>query len=575
MKQSINQKFARLFPIWIALGLSLLTLLPLTKSQFFQMHDYTHVARLVEMKQALADGHFPVRWSKDLGFGYGLPQFSFYGPLPYYLGALLMSLSISAIGSVKLIVLLNFVASYGLMYILAKRYWGKMGGVIAASAFIFLPYRSVDFYVRGAIGELSAMTCLVLVALGIDLVIEKPTKNRLVLLAIGVLFLMLSHNITAMIGLPLITSWIMVTRTLTQVHAMNRKTILTLGAGLGLGLMLACFYWLPALTEKDYTLAESLTQGFSYYGQHFLYLRQLLIPHWGYGGSIYGLDDNLSFEIGNVHLILLLSGGVGLLLYRKRSRNLLAPFVVGALFTILAVLLTTFKTQFIWDRIPLMAYVQFPWRFLAIIGVMVSFLTGRLGSVIEKQHLRHGLRWLFGFGSILLLMGYNLRYFHPETYLNNNLSLYYTDPTLIAGKMSEVIPDFIPKHQQILPLNVPQNRFEIDAKPLDLENIWVNRTHEFLLDLHRFSQHQLRINIAYFPGWKLFINGQETKFKIEPETGAMLVDLPLKTDTLLVSGLFTETPIRRFSDLVSLIGLFLVIWLILPLPSKRKINNNV
>ncbi|HOC07607.1 MAG TPA: hypothetical protein PKL32_01985, partial [Candidatus Woesebacteria bacterium] len=37
--------------------------------QFFRVHDYTHGARIAEMAISLKEGHLPVRWSPDFGFG--------------------------------------------------------------------------------------------------------------------------------------------------------------------------------------------------------------------------------------------------------------------------------------------------------------------------------------------------------------------------------------------------------------------------------------------------------------------------------------------------------------------------
>jgi hypothetical protein len=39
-----------------------------------------------EMERSLQRFEFPVRWSANFGFGYGMPLFNFYAPLPYYLG---------------------------------------------------------------------------------------------------------------------------------------------------------------------------------------------------------------------------------------------------------------------------------------------------------------------------------------------------------------------------------------------------------------------------------------------------------------------------------------------------------
>src|SRR4030042_5981597 len=90
-----------------SLILILPTLWPLFRSDFFRMHDFTHVARLVELNVALKDGQIPPRWASDFGWGYGMPLFHFYPPLSYYLAEIFYWLGLSAVTAIKLIFALN------------------------------------------------------------------------------------------------------------------------------------------------------------------------------------------------------------------------------------------------------------------------------------------------------------------------------------------------------------------------------------------------------------------------------------------------------------------------------------
>ena len=56
----------------VATLICLPALAALFRAEFFHMHDFTHVARLAEMHRALSEGHFPVRWSRNFGWGYGM-----------------------------------------------------------------------------------------------------------------------------------------------------------------------------------------------------------------------------------------------------------------------------------------------------------------------------------------------------------------------------------------------------------------------------------------------------------------------------------------------------------------------
>ncbi len=48
------------------------------QTSFFHVHDFTHGARIAEMARALDEGQFPVRWSANFGYGFGMPLFNFY-----------------------------------------------------------------------------------------------------------------------------------------------------------------------------------------------------------------------------------------------------------------------------------------------------------------------------------------------------------------------------------------------------------------------------------------------------------------------------------------------------------------
>lgn len=86
---------ALLILIWIEVSRSL------WPADLFKIHDFVHGARIAEMTTALQDGQFPVRWSSNFGYGYGMPLFEFYAPLPFYVGAGLYWLTGNLVFSIK------------------------------------------------------------------------------------------------------------------------------------------------------------------------------------------------------------------------------------------------------------------------------------------------------------------------------------------------------------------------------------------------------------------------------------------------------------------------------------------
>src|SRR6185437_687922 len=68
--------------------------------------------------------------------------------------------------------------------------------------------------------------------------------------------------------------------------------------GVALGLALATFVWLPSVLLTSNIQVQALFQGYSSYTNHFVYLHQLFHSPWGYGLSLPGDNDGMSFALG-------------------------------------------------------------------------------------------------------------------------------------------------------------------------------------------------------------------------------------------------------------------------------------
>jgi hypothetical protein len=77
-----------IFSLIVLLLLSFGAIRPLL-ARFFPMHDDTQVGRVIVMGKRYGTA---ISGSMGIGFrvGYGYPLFSYYGPLPYYVGGFCM-----------------------------------------------------------------------------------------------------------------------------------------------------------------------------------------------------------------------------------------------------------------------------------------------------------------------------------------------------------------------------------------------------------------------------------------------------------------------------------------------------
>ncbi|MBD3279147.1 MAG: hypothetical protein GF390_00365, partial [Candidatus Pacebacteria bacterium] len=451
--------------------------------QIFRVHDYVHAARIAEITRALSDGHFPVRWSANFGYGYGMPLFEFYAPLPYYIGSLFYWLGLDVVLVIKLLFAGCTAATLVGAYLLGKKLFGRWGGLVTAAALTLAPYRAVNLFVRGALSEAWGIMALPWILLGIIKVINQE-KFAWQLLVVSLAVMMLSHNLTVMMFVPfsLLFALLFYLTKLKLVKNWQQqaiKTGLQLLASYGLAVGLSAFYLLPAFLEKSFTKVEAaIIGGYFDYTLHFLYLRQFFEPNWQYGGSIWGPVDDISFFLGWGQLLAVMGLG-GLLIWQlgqlliksntqknlqvvvKRVWQLSLSSLGYLLLTLGALYLTLARARWFWRLLPLLKFVQFPWRFLTVAIVFLALVAGSSVRLVKDKKLKA----YYSLVLLLIIVAGNFYFFRPEKYLADAQSLYYTDASKIQQQMSQILPDYIPV-QMAEQLNPPDSLIlsEVDQK---------------------------------------------------------------------------------------------------------------
>ena len=145
----------KLFLSIIIVLMTIPVLLPYLRQGYFPTHDGEWaVVRLADMYRTVRDLQIPARYSGYLNAGYGYPLFNFAYPFPYYMGLIPLLFNIGFVGSIKLLFTLSVPLSALFMYLFSKKLWkSNWAGIISAVVYVYAPYRMVDLFVRGSIGE--------------------------------------------------------------------------------------------------------------------------------------------------------------------------------------------------------------------------------------------------------------------------------------------------------------------------------------------------------------------------------------------------------------------------------------
>lgn len=552
----------RFLPLLLIIILTIPTFWRLLRPGYFSMHDDLQVMRIYEIEKCFADGQIPCRWSPDMSFGYGQPMFNFYSTFPYFLGTFIRMISpLSIMATVRALFLIGLLGGAFSMYFLGRRFWGETGGVVSSIAYTYAPYHALDLYVRGALSEIFALAVLPLIFLFTYLVIniKKSSVKNICFLALSLFVLFTSHNISSLIYAPFVLFWSI----FWIIHSKKWKSIISLTTSLILGLGLSAFFLLPNIAEQTLIRKESLVSDYYFYPSHFVSLKQLFLERdWGFGPSTFGPNDEMSFQIGWPHWLLGVILGIFGLLKLKSNPKTKSILLLGLLvLSGFSAFLTHQRSFFIWEAIPILSYVQFPWRFL---GLTILFVSLAIGAIVTIPKL---VRWPAFILVVTLLIALNYPFFKPEHYW-----WWANDQEKLSGVQFELqqkaaILDYLPKSAEEAPRNkAPENPEIVSGK--GLVSNFSKRSNSFFFDAEIFEDAAVQIPITFFPGWEVIKEGKAIPSYPSGKLGLISINLPQGKH--IIGGRFRNTPVRFAGNAITVFSfLFLFSILILSENDKR------
>ncbi|MBN1168615.1 hypothetical protein JXA63_01875 [Candidatus Woesebacteria bacterium] len=537
----------------VLLFVSGLTFYKMLHPGFYPMHDDMQAMRLLQMHDCITDGQIPCRWVPDMGYGYGYPQFNYYSPLPYYVMEVFHLMGLSILTSVKIGFILTVLMGIWGMYLLSSSLWGIHAGIISACFFALLPYRAVDMWVRGAMGELWGLMLLPFVFLAIRKAVYK-VKNSEVLLAVVTSLLFMSHNISVIIFLPFIILWtayLLVQKYGFTAQTLNFKNIFKIIIGFLWGFLISAYFVLPAWFEKNLVQINTLTGGYFDYRQHFASIAQIFTStYWNYGSSQPGIYDEIFLGIGILHwTIALTSLLVFIALKRRKTIKTVLLLIVLAF---VASFMAHPKSSFIWNSLGIIKYLQFPWRYLLAAGFLFSLAAGSITAPIRRK--RNKAR-LITVTVLVLAIFFNASYFRPVEWLN------ITDTDKFSGKewlrqQTISIYDYLP----VTVKSAPNEAAELEPMVISGEgqfskiekgSDWYRVTADVFSD-----DFLMQLPVYFFPNWTVEVNDVESDVFHDNELGLITIQLDQGVNEVYAE--LNNTPVRKISNLITLFSILFV-----------------
>ena len=538
----------------------------LLKPGYFSIHDDLQVGRLYEMDLCIKDGQFPCRWVPDMGYGYGYPLFNYYPPLPFYFGEIVHLMGFSFLDSTKAMFVAGFLISGILMFLFGRKLWGDFGGLLSSVLYIFAPYHSVDVYVRGAMNEHWALAFLPGVCWAVYEIVDRKDRKFVPVMAIMFALLLLSHNLMAFIFTPVIGIFGLLLIWLKKKDFKGKIVNLIIGGLFGVGL--AAFFTLPVILEKRFVHVETMLMGYFNYLAHYVSIGKLLFTRfWGYGSSGWLQETGMPFQVGVFHWILAVLVFIcgNYLFWKKKLKKEIFFLFYFFFFIFLGSLFMVHpRSVQLWKNLPMIEYLQFPWRFLTLVIFSISVMGGGTVYLLKNKKAQILCSLLLVFLTISL----NIEFFRVEKIFP------MTDTEkLFSAKgwnklQTDAIFDYLPIFAKAPPGGPAPNRPEIKEGKAETHDV-KKGTDWYQFKINVSEEAKIQIPVYDFPGWKVEIDGKKTTVFHDNFLG--LITIVVSQGEHLISLNLRNTPVRFMANLISVVSLCLLFYQIFR--KKNKISS--
>lgn len=537
----------KVLPVFVVLIICVPVIIPYLQQGYFPTHDGEWaVVRLADMFRTVRDFQFPPRYSGALNFGYGYPLFNFAYPFPYYLGIIFYFFFHSFLLSIKSIFVLSVFLSSLFMYFASAKIWNnRLAGITSAVLYVYLPYRMVDLYVRGSIGESLSMVLFPLIFyLSIRLFDRPFSRLNVILLSISIGILVMTHNIMTILFMP----WLMFFVIARIIKEKNINVLQSFFLCVGIGGGLSFFFWFPALYEKGLIALSKLP--IADRSLYFVNLYQVVIPSWGYAPPTE--PNGFSYQLGVAHIIVVLITLLIIAAATIKSRLKLAPAKFYSLLFLLIyfsyfALMFSF-TSIIWKTLPLLSEINYPWTILSQLGFIAPLLVGFL--VIEGRVFKYA-----AIGLCIVAVSTTIIYARPVGYSNNPDQYYLTNEATTTSS-DELMPIWVKEK----PLQHFEDKIEVLQGSAIIKNSSYN-SRQIKFDYEASSDTIFKINTIFYPGWKAYINGIETQIRQDDPTGTMLIEGDRNSNKVYLE--FGETLPRTVANGVSIFSIIVLLFILL------------
>jgi hypothetical protein len=334
-------------------------------------HDFDfHVASWMDVAGQWREGIVYPRWAEWANWGFGEPRFIFYPPASWIAGAALGSALPWRIVPGTFIWFSLVLAGMS-MWILAREWLPPPQAVAAALLYSVNPYNLAIVYYRSDFAELLAGALFPLLIWTVLRTIEDEWRSTL---SLAVIFaaIWLTNAPAAVI-----TTYSLILMILAGCVAQkNLRPLLRGMSAIAGGFALAAFYILPAAWERRWIQIAQAVAGEVHPSRNFLFTRMNDPDFVLFNGKVSWI------AVGVIAIT-----GISAIVAARRRRESRTLWWILISVAVASVFLMLWPSLWLWNTLPELRFIQFPWRWLEVLAVVFAFFLAVAIFSLRSRHL--------------------------------------------------------------------------------------------------------------------------------------------------------------------------------------------